>query len=147
MPQNIEGYTLSEEPINGGRRIYYAKVVTGIFLLPAKPLMKKDEKIKVEIIDYSSDSTQLLGLLNMYGYNTDVDNNVMKSKKVVLKAPSTKAVSNQYKNEKTSKLIVGVSDKVLIVITGIQNDNIEQLKKVADKIDIRKMVNEINNRA
>jgi len=109
--------------------------------------VKKDEKIKVEIIDYSTDTTQLLGLLNMYGYYTDVDNNVMKSKKVNLKAPSTKAVSNQYKNEKTSKLIVGVSDKVLIVITGIENNNIEQLKGIADKIDIKKMVNDINNRA
>lgn len=145
IPQDIEGYTLSEDPINGEDG-GVGKTGTRYFSFASKTFVKKDEKIKVEIIDYSSDTTQLLGLLNMYGYNTNVDNNVMKSKKVALKVPSTKAVSNQFKNEKTSKLIVGVSDKVLIVITGMQNDDIELLKRVADKIDIRKMVNDINNR-
>lgn len=146
MPQEIEGYTLSEEPINGEDG-GIGKSGARYFSFASKTFVKKKEKIMVEIIDYSTDTTKLLGLLNMYGFNSAVDNNIMKSEKITLESPSTKAVSNQFKMEKTAKLIVGVSDKVLIVITGMENNNIEQLKKVADKIDIRKMVNDINNRA
>ena len=145
MPQEIEGYTLSEEPINGEDG-GIGKSGARYFSFASKTFVKKNEKIMVEIIDYSTDTTKLLGLLNMYGFNTDIDNNIMKSEKVTLKSPSTKAVSNRFKMEKTAKRIVGVSDKVLIVITGMQNDNIEQLRKVADKIDISKMVNDIHNR-
>lgn len=141
MPGDLDGYNL-EDPINGEDGSI-GKSGSRYFSFASKTFSKKNQRVRVEIIDYTADTVQYHGLLNMYGFNTDIDNNIQRTKKINLNIPGTKAIAAEYKMEKTSQVIIGAAGRVLIVITGIQVQDIGLLQKVARKIDFKNLIKEV----
>jgi hypothetical protein len=139
LPQDLEGYKM-KDTINGedgsigksGNRYYsYASKTFG----------RKEKRVRVEIVDYSEDSSQFRGMLHMYGFDTSgIDNNVVTTKRINLGIAGTRAVVNQYKQDTASSLIIGAGDRILVIITGIQTKDIDLLKRAAGKINFQKMI-------
>lgn len=112
------------------------------FSFASQVYYKPGQSIRLEIVDYLMDTNQYNGLLNMFGFNSDIDNNVVKTKRIQLGIPGTKAITSEYKLENAAKLIIGAGDRFLITISSIDARDLALLQKVVGEIEIEKLIKE-----
>jgi hypothetical protein len=142
IPLEVLGFK-AKEAVNGESG-GLGKSEARYFSFASQVYHKNDQSIRIEIVDYFMDANQYKGLLNMYGFNSDIDDNVLQTSRINLGVPGTKAITSVYKIDNAARLIIGAGERFLVIITSVHTRDLGLLRKVAGELELEKLMKESN---
>jgi hypothetical protein len=111
---DIKGYQPGEST---GENTHTGTSGSRYYAFARRQYKRDDKELVVEIIDYNDDPKTLNGLLNMYGFNTPVQNEQIQTRLLETGVPKIKALETKYSANKDIRLTLAVSNRFLIHIS------------------------------
>lgn len=129
LPEANSGFAMDGPP--SGEDAFIGTSGTKFYSFARQIYKNGNMTVNVEIVDYLKDKKTFDGLLNMYGFKSGLDNNVLTSKPLPVPINGVKGLATVYKNEKKSIILLTVGDRFIVNVIGDGVNDIELLKKLA----------------
>jgi hypothetical protein len=111
---DIKGYQAMEST---GENSHTGTSGSRYYAFARRQYKRNDKELTIEIIDYNEDQKTYKGLLNMYGFNTAVQNAQIQTRAVETGNPHVKALETVYTDSKDIRLTLAVADRFMIHIS------------------------------
>ncbi|MBX3042648.1 MAG: hypothetical protein KIT33_00990 [Candidatus Kapabacteria bacterium] len=137
LPESLDGFT-SDEP-NG-----QSTNITGFSMSTVERTYRNDETgrtIRINLMDYNESYAMFAGVAYWasLGLSTETSDGFQKTVKTDIDHVS--GFEEFSKSRKNAKLSYAIGYRFMLTIEDNQADNIDYIKKIADKIDIKKLAN------